>query len=118
MGNGGWEGEQQLQEQFLSRKGFAFNSDAPGQLEQSTDMFKSALKTVDCTFQNLDSSEISLTSILSVHVPPRGCGASGSWKARDSVSGLGHGLGLRPCPLHVHLAWTSPGYLTAIYFRK
>merc|ERR1712072_1472485 len=38
--NGGWEGEQQLQEQFLSRKGFAFNSDAPGQLEQSTDMFK------------------------------------------------------------------------------
>lgn len=61
--NGGWEGEQQLQEQFLSRKGFAFNSDAPGQLEQSTDMFKSALKTVDCTFQNLDSSEISLTDV-------------------------------------------------------
>merc|ERR1712178_468880 len=61
--NGGWEGEQQLQEQFLSRKGFAFNSDAPLRLEQSTDMFKSALKTVDCTFQNLDSSEISLTDV-------------------------------------------------------
>merc|ERR1719502_2323007 len=57
--NGGWEGEQQLQEQFLSRKGFAFNSDRPGEMDESPDMFKSALKTVDCTFQNLDSSEIS-----------------------------------------------------------
>jgi len=61
--NGGWEGEQQLQEQFLSRKGFAFNSDRPGQMDQKQDMFKSALKTVDCTFQNLDSSEISLTDV-------------------------------------------------------
>jgi len=61
--NGGWEGEQQLQEQFLSRKGFAFNADKPGQMDQSTDLFKSALSSVDVTFQNLDSSEISLTDV-------------------------------------------------------
>jgi len=61
--NGGWEGEQQLQEQFLNRKGFAFNSDKPGQMDSAADMFKNALKTVDCTFQNLDSSEISLTDV-------------------------------------------------------
>merc|ERR1711988_19947 len=61
--NGGWEGEQQLQEQFINRKGFAFNSDKPGQMDAAQDAFKAALKTVDCTFQNLDSSEISLTDV-------------------------------------------------------
>jgi len=61
--NGGWEGEQQLQEQFVNRKGFAFNSDRPGQMDAAQDSFKAALKTVDCTFQNLDSSEISLTDV-------------------------------------------------------
>merc|ERR1719207_509989 len=54
--NGGWESENQLQEQFVGRKGFAFNADKPGMMTQSTDMFKAAL-TVDVTFQNLDSSE-------------------------------------------------------------
>jgi len=61
--NGGWEGEQQLQEQFTSRKGFAFNADRPGILDDKADMFKSSLKKVDVTFQNLDSSEISLTDV-------------------------------------------------------
>jgi len=61
--NGGWEGEQQLQEQFLSRKGFAFNADRPGMMEQAQEVFKSSLQKVDCTFQNLDSSEISLTDV-------------------------------------------------------
>merc|ERR1719253_785296 len=61
--NGGWEGEQQLQEQFLSRKEFAFNGDKPGQMDAAQDSFKAALATVDCTFQNLDSSEISLTDV-------------------------------------------------------
>merc|ERR1712178_160833 len=56
-------GEQQLQEQFLNRKGFAFNSDRPGELDLATDIFKASLQTVDCTFQNLDSSEISLTDV-------------------------------------------------------
>merc|ERR1719194_305983 len=61
--NGGWEGEQQLQEQFLSRKSFAFNADKPGMMEQQADLFKSSLKKVDVTFQNLDSSEISITDV-------------------------------------------------------
>lgn len=61
--NGGWEDETQLQEQFVSRKGFAFNADKPGMMEQQTDLFKRALKTVDVTFQNLDSSEISITDV-------------------------------------------------------
>ncbi|CAM9566196.1 unnamed protein product [Laminaria digitata] len=61
--NGGWEGEEQLQQQFVSRKGFAFNADKPGMMEQQVDKFKMALKTVDVTFQNLDSSEISLTDV-------------------------------------------------------
>ena len=32
-------------------------------MDQNADMFKAALSTVDCTFQNLDSSEISLTDV-------------------------------------------------------
>merc|ERR1712185_359994 len=61
--NGGWEDETQLQDQFLNRKGYAYNADRPGELDLATDIFKSALSTVDCTFQNLDSSEISLTDV-------------------------------------------------------
>jgi len=61
--NGGWEDESQLQDQFLTRKGFAFNADKPGMMEQQAELFKSALKTVDVTFQNLDSSEISITDV-------------------------------------------------------
>merc|ERR1719297_603057 len=61
--NGGWEDETQLQDQFLTRKGFAFNADKPGMMEQQADLFKAALKTVDVTFQNLDSSEISITDV-------------------------------------------------------
>lgn len=61
--NGGWEGEEQLQQQFLSRKGFAFNADKPGMLEQQDAIFKSSLRRVDVTFQNLDSSEISLSDV-------------------------------------------------------
>jgi magnesium chelatase subunit H len=61
--NGGWENEGQLQEQFLNRKGYAYNADKPGELELQSDIFKASLKTVDLTFQNLDSSEISLTDV-------------------------------------------------------
>jgi magnesium chelatase subunit H len=61
--NGGWEDEKQLQDQFINRKGFAFNADRPGQMDLQTDLFKASLKTVDLTFQNLDSSEISLTDV-------------------------------------------------------
>jgi len=61
--NGGWESEAQLQEQFVGRKGFAFDSDRPGMMNQQTDLFKAALSTVDVTFQNLDSSEISVSDV-------------------------------------------------------
>merc|ERR1711865_379109 len=61
--NGGWESENQLQEQFVGRKGFAFNADKPGMMTQSTEHFKAALSTVDVTFQNLDSSEISISDV-------------------------------------------------------
>merc|ERR1719238_1538819 len=42
--NGGWEDEKQLQDQFVTRKSFAFNADRPGMMTQSTDMFKAALQ--------------------------------------------------------------------------
>merc|ERR1719281_839009 len=61
--NGGWEDEKQLQDQFLTRKGFAFNADKPGVMDLAEDAFKSSLKRVDITFQNLDSSEISLSDV-------------------------------------------------------
>merc|ERR1719198_1991772 len=61
--NGGWEDEQQLQDQFLQRKSFAFNADRPGILDSAEDVFKSSLRKVDVTFQNLDSSEISLSDV-------------------------------------------------------
>ena len=62
--NSSWSDEQQLQEMYLKRKSFAFNSDRPGAGgEASRELFETALKTVDVTFQNLDSSEISLTDV-------------------------------------------------------
>ncbi|KAI7837358.1 hypothetical protein COHA_008797 [Chlorella ohadii] len=62
--NSSWSDEQQLQEMYLSRKSFAFNSDRPGAGgEMNRDVFTAAMKTVDVTFQNLDSSEISLTDV-------------------------------------------------------
>merc|ERR1719230_84023 len=62
--NGSNIDEQQLQEQFLTRKGFALSSDKPGAgMDESRDIFEKALSTVDVTFQNLDSSEISLTDV-------------------------------------------------------
>jgi magnesium chelatase subunit H len=62
--NSSWSDEQQLQDMYLSRKSFAFNSDRPGAGGQaSREQFVAAMKTVDVTFQNLDSSEISLTDV-------------------------------------------------------
>jgi magnesium chelatase subunit H len=61
--NGTWENEQELQDMYLARKGFAFSSDNPGVMEQNEDLFRASLKTADVTFQNLDSSEISLTDV-------------------------------------------------------
>ncbi|BAM81565.1 magnesium chelatase subunit H [Cyanidioschyzon merolae strain 10D] len=61
--NGGWTDEQQLQEQYLSRKSFAYDSDRPGAMIPARQRFERALKTVEVTMQNLDSSEISLTDV-------------------------------------------------------
>jgi len=62
--NSSWSDEGQLQEMYLKRKSFAFNSDTPGTgMEQDRDIFEKSLATCDATFQNLDSSEISLTDV-------------------------------------------------------
>ncbi|NEP19147.1 MAG: magnesium chelatase subunit H, partial [Leptolyngbya sp. SIO4C1] len=61
--NSSWEEEAELQEMYLKRKSFAFNSDNPGMMDQSRDLFEASLKTAEVTFQNLDSSEISLTDV-------------------------------------------------------
>jgi magnesium chelatase subunit H len=61
--NSTWENEGELQEMYLKRKSFAFSADNPGVMEQSRGIFETALKTAEVTFQNLDSSEISLTDV-------------------------------------------------------
>ncbi len=61
--NSTWDQEAELQEMYLKRKSFAFSADSPGDMAQSRQMFEESLKTVDATFQNLDSSEISLTDV-------------------------------------------------------
>jgi magnesium chelatase subunit H len=61
--NSTWDSEAELQEMYLNRKSFAFNSDNPGIMDESRNIFESTLKTAEATFQNLDSSEISLTDV-------------------------------------------------------
>jgi magnesium chelatase subunit H len=61
--NSSWEEEKELQDMYLNRKSFAFNSDNPGVMNESRAIFEKSLKTADVTFQNLDSSEISLTDV-------------------------------------------------------
>jgi magnesium chelatase subunit H len=61
--NSSWEEEKELQDMYLNRKSFAFDSDNPGVMKESRQVFESSLKKADVTFQNLDSSEISLTDV-------------------------------------------------------
>ena len=62
--NSSWNDEKQLQDMYLSRKSFAFDCDAPGVgMMEKRKVFEMALATADATFQNLDSSEISLTDV-------------------------------------------------------
>ncbi|MEM0980048.1 MAG: magnesium chelatase subunit H [Cyanobacteria bacterium P01_H01_bin.58] len=61
--NSSWEEESELQEMYLKRKSFAFNSDNPGVMDNSRELFEASLKKAEVTFQNLDSSEISLTDV-------------------------------------------------------
>jgi magnesium chelatase subunit H len=59
--NGSWETEEQLHEMYLSRKSYAFGADVNN--EQQRAVYESALRTVDTTFQNLDSNETSITDV-------------------------------------------------------
>jgi magnesium chelatase subunit H len=61
--NSTWENEGELQEMYLKRKSFAFSADDPGMMQNSREIFEKTLKTASVTFQNLDSSEISLTDV-------------------------------------------------------
>ena len=61
--NSSWEEEKELQDMYLNRKSFAFDSDNPGIMSESRQIFEKSLKTAEVTFQNLDSSEISLTDV-------------------------------------------------------
>ncbi|XP_002966703.2 magnesium-chelatase subunit ChlH, chloroplastic isoform X1 [Selaginella moellendorffii] len=62
--NSSWDNEKQLQDMYLTRKSFAFDSDTPGAgMSEKRKIFEAALATADATFQNLDSSEISLTDV-------------------------------------------------------
>lgn len=62
--NSSWNDEKQLQDMYLSRKSFAFDCDSPGAgMTENRKVFEMALSTADATFQNLDSSEISLTDV-------------------------------------------------------
>ncbi len=59
--NSTWENEEELQQMYLSRKSFAFGGNVSN--TQQRQIYEASLKTVDMTFQNLDSSEISLTDV-------------------------------------------------------
>jgi magnesium chelatase subunit H len=59
--NSTWEEENDLQQMYLARKSFAFGADVSN--TQQRQIYESSLKSVDVTFQNLDSSEISLTDV-------------------------------------------------------
>ncbi len=61
--NSSWEEEQELRDMYLARKSFSFNCDNPGMMDESRGLLEASLKTADVTFQNLDSSEISLTDV-------------------------------------------------------
>ncbi|PWA53868.1 Chain A, The C-terminal Chlh At 1.25a [Artemisia annua] len=62
--NSSWNDKKQLQEMYLSRKSFAFDSDTPGNgMAEKRKVFEMALSTAEATFQNLDSSKISLTGV-------------------------------------------------------
>ncbi len=56
--NNDWKKEDQLQNEFLTQKGHAFDWDRPGLMEYQGDLFKAVLKNCDVTVQNVDLSEI------------------------------------------------------------
>ncbi len=61
--NSSWEDESELRDMYLNRKSFAFDADNPGVMTENRQIFESALKSAEVTYQNLDSSEISLSDV-------------------------------------------------------
>jgi magnesium chelatase subunit H len=59
--SGAWSEEDELADAFENRKCFAYGRD--GLAVRQTKMLKSILKTVDFTYQNLDSIELGVTTI-------------------------------------------------------
>lgn len=53
-----WKKEESLREEFLNRKGHAFDAERPGEMEFQGDIFRAALEKCDVTVQNVDLSEI------------------------------------------------------------
>lgn len=53
-----WKNEEQLQKEFIERKGHAFDFDRPDTMEYKGELFKEVLKKCDVTVQNVDLSEI------------------------------------------------------------
>jgi magnesium chelatase subunit H len=61
LDSGTWSEEDELAEAFVRRKGFAYGLD--GKAARQDAVFGGLLKTVDATYQNLESVELGVTSI-------------------------------------------------------
>ena len=61
VGEGGWNDEDELAEAYVRRKGFAYGVD--GKPARHDKLLGSVLKTVDVTYQNLDSIEVGVTTV-------------------------------------------------------
>ncbi len=59
--NGGWTDPSELADSFERQKGYAYG--VKGDPVQQRGMLSSALKTVDCAYQNLESVELGITTI-------------------------------------------------------
>ena len=61
IGNGVWNDEDELADAYISRKGFAY--DTQGRPARQEQVLGHVLKTVDVTYQNLDSIELGVTTV-------------------------------------------------------
>ena len=61
VGSGTWENEDELGDAYVARKGFAYG--VTGRPERHSEVLAHALKTVEVTYQNLDSIELGVTTV-------------------------------------------------------
>ena len=61
IGSGVWNDEDELADAYISRKGFAYGTD--GRPARQTEVLGHVLKSVDITYQNLDSIELGVTTV-------------------------------------------------------